>query len=355
MKLIRHWTAAALAALLTASVLITPGLANPEESFADFRIDASSHDVPERTITVVRYSQEGESPLRPAGTTEYTCNLNRVTGDASFYIQPRSEGVEVVVDYLADLNGDGAYELMDSDSSPMRDTLNQKSILSAVTDGPCLPLTSGETYIVSAESLSSRYQQSLLRGAQALGLEEAAPQSFPLCRVTLRRAPAEPEQDYQRQTYYLELYGKVLVPFDLSPGQWYYNAVEYGLAQGYFSGMEDGRFRPDDPLSRGQLAQVLWTVGGCLESDGSRFSDAAPGDWYYPAVSWCQQEGLIAGYEDGTFAPDTPLTREQLASILYRYARYAGSSLRATADLSQYNDHQAISPWANDKIGRAHV
>lgn len=350
MKLIRHWTAAALAALLTACVLITPGLANPEESFADFRIDASGIDVPERTITVVRYSQEGESPLRPAGTTEYTCNLNRVTGDASFYIQPRSEGVEVVVDYLADLNGDGAYELMDSDSSPMRDTLNQKSILSAVTDGPCLPLTSGETYIVSAESLSSRYQQSLLRGAQALGLEEAAPQSFPLCRVTLRRAPAEPEQDYQRQTYYLELYGKVLVPFDLSPGQWYYNAVEYGLAQGYFSGMEDGRFRPDDPLSRGQLAQVLWTVGGCLESDGSRFSDAAPGDWYYPAVSWCQQEGLIAGYEDGTFAPDTPLTREQLASILYRYARYAGSSLRATADLSQYDDHQAISPWAGDSM-----
>ena len=163
MKLIRHWTAAALAALLTASVLITPGLANPEESFADFRIDASSHDVPERTITVVRYSQEGESPLRPAGTTEYTCNLNRVTGDASFYIQPRSEGVEVVVDYLADLNGDGAYELMDSDSSPMRDTLNQKSILSAVTDGPCLPLTSGETYIVSAESLSSRPFSGALR------------------------------------------------------------------------------------------------------------------------------------------------------------------------------------------------
>ena len=114
--------------------------------------------------------------------------------------------------------------------------------------------------------------------------------------------------------------------------------------------MEDGRFRPDDPLSRGQLAQVLWTVGGCLESDGSRFSDAAPGDWYYPAVSWCQQVGLIAGYEDGTFAPDTPLTREQLASILYRYARYAGSSLRATADLSQYNDHQAISPWAGDSM-----
>ena len=154
MKLIRHWTAAALAALLTACVLITPGLANPEESFADFRIDASGIDVPERTITVVRYSQEGEDPLRPAGTTEYTCKLNRVTGDASFYIQPRSEGVEVVVDYLADLNGDGAYELIDSDSSPMRDTLDQKSILSAVTDGPCAALTSGETYIVSAESLA---------------------------------------------------------------------------------------------------------------------------------------------------------------------------------------------------------
>lgn len=345
MKKMKRWMAAGLTAALAASLLIVPGLA--AETFADFRIDAAGMDVPERTITVARYGQDADGALRLTGTTEYSCKLNRVTEDASFYIQPKADGVEVVVDYLADLDGDGAYELMDSDSSPMRDSMDQKSILSAVTDSPCVPLTGGETYIVSAESLSSQYRQALQRGAQALGLEKAAPQSFPLCRVTLR-GPLSGGED--RQTYYLELYGKVLVPFDVSPEAWYYNAVEYGLAQGYFSGMEDGRFGPDEPLNRAQLAQVLWTVGGCIESDSAHFSDANPDDWFYPAISWCQQEGLIAGYEDGSFSPDRLLTREQLASILYRYARYAGSSLRTTADLSQYADHQEVSSWACDSM-----
>ena len=291
MNAFKRWMSAGLAAVLTASVLTIPGLA--AESFADFRIDAANIDVPERVISVERYQSDETNALQPAGTTEYTCKLNRVTEDASFYIQPKSEGVSVVVDYLADLNGDGTYELMDSDSSPMRDTLDQKSILSAVIDSPGITLTNGETYIVSAESLSSRYHQTLQQGAQALGLEKVSPQSFPLCRITLRR-PGD-NQDYERQTYYLELYGKVLIPSDVFPGQWYYSAVEYGLAQGYFSGMEDGRFGPDEPLNRAQLAQVLWTVGGCLEAEGSRFSDAAPDDWFYHAVSWCQQEGLIVG------------------------------------------------------------
>lgn len=346
MNAFKQWMSAGLAAVLTVSVLTIPGLA--AEFFADFRIDAANIDVPERVISVERYQSDETNVLQLTEATEYTCKLNRVTEDANFYIQPKSEGVSVVVDYLADLNGDGTYELMDSDNSPMRDTLDQKSILSAVTDSPSITLTNGETYIVSAESLSSRYHQALQQGAQVLGLEKVSPQSFPLCRITLRR-PGD-NQDYERQTYYLELYGKVLIPSDVFPNQWYYSAVEYGLAQGYFSGMEDGRFGPDEQLNRAQLAQVLWTVGGCLEAEDSRFSDVVPDDWFYHAVSWCQQEGLIVGYADGTFLPDTPLTREQLVSILYRYARYAGSSLRATADLSQYDDCDEVSVWARDSL-----
>ena len=201
MNAFKRWMSAGLAAVLAVSVLTIPGLA--AESFADFRIDAANIDVPERVISVERYQSDETNALQPAGATEYTCKLNRVTEDASFYIQPKSEGVSVVVDYLADLNGDGTYELMDSDSSPMRDTLDQKSILSAVIDSPGITLTNGETYIVSAESLSSRYHQALQYGAQALGLEKVSPQSFPLCRITLRR-PGD-NKDYERQTYYLEL------------------------------------------------------------------------------------------------------------------------------------------------------
>ena len=80
------------------------------------------------------------------------------------------------------------------------------------------------------------------------------------------------------------------------------------------------------------------------------FPDVPKTEWYYPYVTDLTTSGVLGGYEDGTFAPDTLLTREQMASILYRYARYAGSSLRATADLSQYDDHQAISPWAGDSM-----
>lgn len=345
MRSIRQWAAAALSAVLAASILTLPALAAPEDAFAEFRIDAANMDAPERTVAVTRYEIDGAGALRAAGTSEYECRLNRVTEDASFYIQPDAEGVSVAVDYLADLDGDGAYELIDSDASPMRDGLDQRSILSFVTDSPVAPLTGGETYIVSAESLSSRFRQAVRRGARALGLEQAAGQSFPLCRVTLRQTGSD-----RQQTYYLELYGKVLTPSDLSPGQWYYNAVEYCLAQGYFTGAEDGRFYPDEPLNRAQLAQVLWTVGGCLESDSARFTDAGADDWFYQAISWCQQEELIAGYEDGSFAPDVTLTREQLASVLYRYARRSGSSLRATADLSQYADSGDISPWAYDSM-----
>lgn len=346
MNRLKRWTAAGLAALLSASVLITPGLAT--EPFADFRIDAVGMDVPERMISVERYQQDDSGSLQSAGTTEYSCRLNRVTEDASFYIQPKSDQVGVVVDYLADLDGDGAYELLDSDSSPMRDTVNGGGGLSAILEAEYAALASEETYILSAETLAARYRQTLQQGARALGLEKAAPQGFPMCRVSLRQEI--PGQGYEQQTYYLELYGKVLVPFDVPQDQWYYSAVEYGVAQGYFSGMEDGRFGPDEPLNRAQLAQVLWAVGGSLEADGARFSDTAPEDWFYEAVSWCQQEGLIAGYDDGTFLPDAPLTREQLASFLYRYARYAGSSLRTTADLSRYDDHEEVSSWAYDSL-----
>ena len=87
-------------------------------------------------------------------------------------------------------------------------------------------------------------------------------------------------------------------------------------------------------------------MGGCLEAVEARFSDVAFDDWFCQAVSWCQQEGLISGYAGGNFDPYAPLTREQLASILHRYAQYTGASMRSGADLSQYDDQEEISSWA---------
>lgn len=338
MKMFRQWMAATLALALTASLSISSILAAPPaESFADFRIDAANIDVPDRTLSVAVYQPDEAGVFQASGTIEYTCKLNQVTEDASFYIQPKVDGVHVRVDYLADLNGDGVYELLDG----LWDTPNQQGTLS---QGENSALTFGQTCIMSAEMLSGRYKLAVDSGSQALG-QDVPDSNFPLCRITLHRTDPADGQDYE-QLYYLEIHGRILLPSDISPDQWYYSAVEYGLDQGYFSGMEDGLFHPEEPLNRAQLAQVLWVADGSLESKDAGFSDVSPDDWFYQAVSWCQQEKIIAGYDNSTFAPHAPLSREQLASILYRYARYSSASLRTNADLSVYTDYEDISPWA---------
>jgi len=91
-------------------------------------------------------------------------------------------------------------------------------------------------------------------------------------------------------------------------------------------------------------------MDGCLEAEGSSFSDVEPDDWFARAVSWCQEKELISGHADGAFLPDAPLTREQLAAILYRYAQYSGSSLRTNASLSVYEDRDDVSSWAYNSV-----
>lgn len=348
MKALKWWITAALACALAASLSLPSGLAlTPEEPFADFRIDASGMDVPDRTLSVsLETHQQGESGINhTVSAQEYDCKINRVTRDAAFYIQPKVDGVRLTVNYLINLDGELVCEQYDREGNPVWDSVDlQSNLVRGGTDA----LLSGQTYILSAEALSARFAEAAQARAKALGLEERA-QNLPLCKVTLSCTDPTDGQEYE-QLYYLELYGSILLPSDISPGQWYYTAVEYGLMQGYFSGLEDGRFGPDEPLNRAQLAQVLWTMDGSMEAEQAHFFDVSSDDWFYQAVAWCRQQRLISGYQDGTFAPYAPLTREQLASILCRYARYSGANLRGSTDLSRYDDYEDISSWAYDSM-----
>ena len=108
----------------------------------------------------------------------------------------------------------------------------------------------------------------------------------------------------------MKLYGRALSPKDVSPDDVYYEAVEYVLAKGYFSGMGNGIFQPDGLFTRAQLAQILWRMGGNLISQGCSFSDVDRGAWYYDAVSWCFQNGIMTGLSPNSFAPDAPLSQQ---------------------------------------------
>lgn len=349
MNAFKQWTAAALALVLTAS--ISPVLAVPAaEPFADFRIDASDMDVPDRTLLIDWYRRnENGSFLSADAAADYddtlNCKVNRVTGDAMFYIQPKADGVWVTVDYLTDVNGDGIYELLDGGDQPVWDALDPMNDL---VQGGNPSLVGGQTYILSAETLFQRFEEAARTRTQDWGLETDF-QTFPLCRITLRRANAADGQEYE-QLYYLEIYGQILTPPDVPRDRWYYSAVEYSLVQGWFTGLEDGRFGPDEPLNRSQLAQVLWTAAGRQAAETANFTDVLSTDWFCQAAAWCRQEGLMSGYENGTFLPDAPLTREQLASVLQRYEDYAGYATPYFTALDQYKDAESVSLWAYDSM-----
>lgn len=353
MRRYRRWMAAFLAAALAASISVFPGLALPAaEPFAEFHIGASSTDAPERTLSIARYERNGEGGFQLSGTEEQVCRLNRVTGDANFFIQTAEEGVWVTVDYLTDVNGDGVYELLDGGSKPVWEVMDlQSDLVAPQAQNPVL--TADQMYILSSELLVRHSQQAvqdrLPGGVHALeGAPEISAQTaFPLCVVTLHRTGSAGGQE---QVFYLQIYEDVLVPFDISPTDSYYDAVIFCLFRGYFTGTGGGQFSPDAPLTRAQLAQVLWTICGSPEAEPTTFSDVPEGTWYYQAISWCQQTKLISGQGANTFAPGNLLTREQMAAILYRYARYTGSSLRATANMSRFSDLDSVSSWAYNSM-----
>ena len=109
-------------------------------------------------------------------------------------------------------------------------------------------------------------------------------------------------------------------PFsDVTEGQWYYKAVFWASENGITAGYEDGTFRPDDICTRGQVITFLWNKAGQPEPSATenQFTDISEDDWYYKAVLWASENGITAGYEDGTFRPEKDCTRAEIVQFLY--------------------------------------
>ena len=139
---------------------------------------------------------------------------------------------------------------------------------------------------------------------------------------------------------------------DLDPAAWYHDGIHAMLEEGIMNGFGDGTFRPDEGTSRAMLVTMLWRMSGePKEQYALRFSDVKDGAWYAEAVRWAASSGIVGGYDARTFGPDDPVTREQLAAILYR-ASAAGGKLPdgKSGSLSEFGDADAVSPWAADAV-----
>ena len=133
-------------------------------------------------------------------------------------------------------------------------------------------------------------------------------------------------------------------PFaDVSERGWYYEAVRFAQERGLMNGYSNGRFGANDTLSRAQLAQILFNKEGRPGVDYLLdFSDVGGRSWYAEAVRWAASQGIVSGYGNGTFGPNDPITREQLAVMLWRYS---GSPAAASKELD-FNDESQISGYA---------
>ena len=151
--------------------------------------------------------------------------------------------------------------------------------------------------------------------------------------------------------YALVLDGKShALPFtDLAAGAWYEDAVAYVYRHDLMSGFSEDTFGPNAALSRAQLCQILYNMEGRPAVTGSgSFSDLADGAWYTDAVTWAASRGIVDGYGGGLFGPDDNITREQLASILYRCAQARGDDLSVGEDTNilSYSDAADVAEYA---------
>ena len=147
------------------------------------------------------------------------------------------------------------------------------------------------------------------------------------------------------------------LPFsDVTESDWFYDAVTYAYENGLMDGVGAGLFAPNSETTRAQLVTILHRLAGQPAPSGdSGFSDVETGTWYTDAVAWAAQNGIVNGVSDTQFAPGDDITREQLAVILYRYAAYQGYDVSQRADLSGFVDAGTISTYAQEALSWANA
>ena len=145
-------------------------------------------------------------------------------------------------------------------------------------------------------------------------------------------------------------------PFtDVTEGEdWFYDAVAYVYENGIMAGTSETTFEPGMLLDRAMAAQLFYNLEGKPTVTGdSTFTDVTSGHWAVDAITWAAQNDIVAGIGGGLYDPDSNVTREQFAVMLYKYARFKGYDLTATGDLTQFPDAGSISSWAETALSWA--
>ena len=141
---------------------------------------------------------------------------------------------------------------------------------------------------------------------------------------------------------------------DVDTAAWYHEAIDYVVANGLMGGVAADRFSPNSTTTRAQIVTILWRLEGEPAVDYLLpFEDVAEGSWYTEAVRWAASNGIVTGTTPTTFRPDQSITREQMAAILYRYASHKGYDTAARGDLSGFTDLGQVNGYAVEAMAWA--
>ena len=154
---------------------------------------------------------------------------------------------------------------------------------------------------------------------------------------------------------FVETEAPVAEPFiDVAEGDWFYDAVVYAYQNELMDGVGGNRFAPNSETTRAQLVTILYRLEGQPAVSGDLpFTDVETGIWYTDAILWAAQNNIVNGVSDTEFAPGDEITRQQLVTILYRYAEAKGYDVSASADLSGYPDADQVQDYAQPAMAWA--
>jgi hypothetical protein len=135
---------------------------------------------------------------------------------------------------------------------------------------------------------------------------------------------------------------------DVKKNDWYYEAVEYVANKGLMNGTGNDEFTPNANTTRGMIVTILYRLEGSPKVSMSTFTDVANTEYYAKAVAWAEKNGIVNGYGEGKFGPNDVITREQLAAIMYRYSNYKkyDTSVGEDTNILSYNDISELSEYA---------
>lgn len=141
---------------------------------------------------------------------------------------------------------------------------------------------------------------------------------------------------------------------DVKDSDWFAGAVAFTSSHELFRGVSDNEFAPQLPMTRAMLVTVLYRLENEPETAGTiSFDDVMEGTWYTDVVAWAAENGIVLGYGNELFGPNDNVTREQIATMLYRYMQFLGIDASARGDVSKFGDGSEVSPWAVDAMAWA--